>query len=135
MTRTYAPSDMWVTAPGAPLLLDGHWDESERLANYGLTREVERQHRMCAGDFQYILALLAAVRGDDDSNRNPLRRIDWLGSPRGALSLQYASMRARALSAIGQGDFEQAYQFAAAVSRQGYSRHMSARQCSLYGPR
>jgi len=98
---------------------DGHWDESERLANYGLTREVERQHKMCAGDFQYILALLAAVRGDGDSNRTLCDELTGLAVSRGALSLQYASMRARALSAIGRGDFEQAYQFAAAVSPPG----------------
>lgn len=100
----------------------GQWDESERLANYGLTRELERQHRMCAGDFQYILALLAAARGDDNSNRDLCDELTGLAVPRGALNLQYASLRARALNAIGRGDFEQAYQFAAAVSAPGMFR-------------
>jgi DNA-binding CsgD family transcriptional regulator len=42
-----------------------------------------------------------------------------LAVPRGILSVQYGSLRARALAAIGRGDFEQAYRFAAAISRPG----------------
>jgi len=99
--------------------LAGQWDESDRLANEGLTRAVEQQHRLRAGDFRYVLALLAAVRGDADSNRALCDELTSLAVARGVLLLQYGSLRAGALAAIGRGDFEQAYRLAAAVSPPG----------------
>jgi DNA-binding CsgD family transcriptional regulator len=99
--------------------LAGQWDESEQLADEGLTLAVEEQHRLRAGDFQYILALLAAVRGHDDSSQALCDAMTSTAGPRGALTLQRGSLRARALAAIGRGDFDQAYRFAAAVSPPG----------------
>jgi len=99
--------------------LTGQWDESERLANEGLTRAVEQRNSLHAGEFRYVLALLLAVRGDDDSNRALCDELSSLATRRGVLAFQYGSLRARALAAIGRGDFQQAYQFAAAVSPPG----------------
>jgi len=99
--------------------LTGQWDESERLVSEGIAGAVEQQNRLRVGDFRYVLALLAAVRGHDDSNRILCDELTSLAVPRGALSLQRGALHARALAAIGRGDFEQAYQCAAAVSPPG----------------
>jgi len=99
--------------------LTGQWDESERLVSEGITGAEKQQNRLQVGDFRYVLALLAAVRGHDDSNRTLCDELTNLGVSRGALSLQRGALHARALAAIGRGDFEQAYQCAAAVSPLG----------------
>jgi DNA-binding CsgD family transcriptional regulator len=99
--------------------LAGKWDESARLANEGLTIVVKQQHRLREFDFRYVLALLAAVRGDNDSNRAHCDELTNLAVVRGALTVEYGSLRARALAAIGRGDFEQAYRCAVAVSPPG----------------
>jgi len=85
---------------------------------------------MCAGDFQLYPGAIAAVRGDDDSNRTLCDELTGLAVPRGALSLQYASMRARALSAIGREISSKPTNSRSSESARDYSRHMSARQCS-----
>jgi len=99
--------------------LTGHWEESERLANEGLGRAKGRHHPLRTSSLRYILALVAAVRGDDDSNRALCDELTSWAVPQGVLSVHYGSLRARALAALGRGDFEQAYQFAAAVSPPG----------------
>jgi DNA-binding CsgD family transcriptional regulator len=99
--------------------LAGQWVESERLANEGLVRALEQRQWLRTGEFRYVLALLAAVRGDDDSNRALCDELTSVAIARGALNLQHGSLHARALAAIGRGDFEQGYRFAAAVSPPG----------------
>jgi DNA-binding CsgD family transcriptional regulator len=99
--------------------LTGQWVESERQANEGLARALEQQHQLRAGEFRYVLALLAAARGDDDSNRAQCDELTSVAHARSALTLQYGSLRARALAEIGRGDFEQAYRHAAAISPPG----------------
>jgi AAA ATPase domain len=45
----------------------GLWDESERLANEGIKRTVGLQYWLGTCDFSYVLALIAAGRGDDEA--------------------------------------------------------------------
>jgi len=99
--------------------LIGQWDESERLANEGIKRTVGLQYWLSTCDFSYVLALIAAGRGDDDLNRTLCDELSSWAAPRGALAVEHASAHARALAAIGRGDFEQAYRFASAVSPPG----------------
>jgi DNA-binding CsgD family transcriptional regulator len=97
----------------------GLWDESERLANEGIKRTVGLQYWLGTCDFSYVLALIAAGRGDDDLNRALCDELSRWAAPRGALAVEHASAHARALAAIGRGDFEHAYRFASAVSPPG----------------
>jgi len=99
--------------------LTGQWDESEKLANEGLGRAKGQHHPPRTWSFRYVLALVAAVRGDDDSNRTLCDELTSWAIPQGVLSVHYGSLRARALAALGRGDFEQAYQFAVAISPPG----------------
>jgi AAA ATPase domain len=97
----------------------GRWDEAERFANEGIERTVGQPALLHSWNFRYVLALVAATRGDDAVNRALCDEMTSLAVPRGALAIQFASLRARTLAAIGRGDFEQAFRFAAAVSPPG----------------
>jgi len=97
----------------------GQWDESERLADEGIKRTTGQQYGLGTRDFKYVFALLAAGRGDHDANRARCDELSSWAAPRGALAVEHASAHARALAAIGRGDFEEAYRFAAAVSPPG----------------
>jgi len=97
----------------------GRWDEAERFANEGIERTVGQPDLLHSWNFRYVLALVAATRGDEAANRALCDEMTSLAVPRGALAVQFASLRARALAAIGRGDFEQAFRFAAEVSPPG----------------
>jgi DNA-binding CsgD family transcriptional regulator len=99
--------------------LSGRWDESERLASEGIKRTEHEQYRYRTFEFQHIRALLTAARGDDDANRAACDEMTSWAEPRQCRAIQYASLHARALAAIGRGEFEQAYRFASAVSPPG----------------
>jgi len=96
----------------------GQWDESEQLAR-GLSSAEGQESRLLGCHARYILALLAAVRGDDNSNQALCDELTSWAALRTALSIQYTALHARALAAIGRGDFDQAYQWAAAISPPG----------------
>jgi len=99
--------------------LTGQWDDAQRLAEEGI-RLAEGQEpglRLCHA--RYMLALVAAVRGDYHSNRALCDDLTGWAAPRGALRVHYGALHAGALAMIGLGDFEQAYRLAAAVSPPG----------------
>jgi DNA-binding CsgD family transcriptional regulator len=99
--------------------LTGQWDESAQHAHEGIHRVAEQQHWLRGWRYRYVLALLAGARGDDEANRALCEELTSWAVRRGVLTVQYASLRAGALAAIGRGDFEQAYRFSAAVSPPG----------------
>jgi len=96
----------------------GRWDEAERLASEGVQLS-EVQAAIHVWRFRYVRALLAAVRGDDDTNRALCDELTSWATPRGALGVQRNSLHARTLATIGRSDFEEAYRSAAAVSPPG----------------
>jgi DNA-binding CsgD family transcriptional regulator len=112
-----------VAATLLPLCLDdfgtGMWEKLESDAdacmatcrNYDLPVYVTLGH--------YCPALMAAARGDDKEARDLADEISRWAEPRRADLLVDLAERARALTALGRGDFEAAYRHAAAISPAG----------------
>ena len=97
----------------------GQWDEAGRLAGEGLGLCQAHGYRLLAWLLQYGQALLAAARGDYDTAEQLTDEITRWAGPRGGRAVQAYACHARTLAAMGQGDFERAYQQAAAVSPAG----------------
>ena len=97
----------------------GQWDEAGRLAEEGLGLCRAHGYRLLAWLLQYGQAVLAAARGDYDTAEQLTDEITRWAGPRGGRAVQACACHARALAAMGQGDFERAYQQAVAVSPAG----------------
>ena len=97
----------------------GQWDEAGRLAEEGLGLCQAHGYRLLAWLLQYGQALLAAARGDYDTAEQLTDEITRWAGPRGGRAVQACACHARTLAAMGQGDFERAYQQATAVSPAG----------------
>ena len=97
----------------------GQWDEARRLAGEGLGLCQAHGYRMLAWLLQYGQALLAAACGDYDTAEQLTDEITRWAGPRGGRAMQAYACHARTLAAMGRGDFERAYQHAAAVSPAG----------------
>ena len=97
----------------------GQLDRAGRSAEEGLqiAREVGRSEHLWA--FQLPLATIAAIRGDRSKVDDFVTEMrDW-ASPRGAHLVEHHCDHVRCLLALGQGDFETAYEAAASVSPPG----------------
>jgi hypothetical protein len=103
----------------------GLWDDAESIV-----LAVTHGSELLIWPSRYVLALLAAARGDVDTNRRLFDELTNWAAPRGARLVQRSALHARALAAIGQGDFDHAYQLLTAIARQGNSRRTSAPRCS-----
>jgi len=97
----------------------GQWAEAERLADEGL--DVCRQHgyRFFIWYFLYAKAALAAVRGEHAMSQALADQVIRWALPRGVHGAEKQVRHALVLSAIGRGDFEDAYRQAIAVSPAG----------------
>jgi DNA-binding CsgD family transcriptional regulator len=108
-------------------VLSGRWDEVEPLASEGI--ELCHRHGFPLGEWvlHYHHALVAAGRGDHESVRQLTETINNWGAPRGIRLAQNSSNQARELDALGDGNFEYAYQLATAICPAGslppYSLH------------
>ena len=97
----------------------GEWGEAAELAAEGLRVSEERGGRFFAWYFRYHLALLAAVEGRfETSEALAGQMIGWAGA-RGVRTAEVFARHALVLAGLGQGDFESAYQHAAAMSPPG----------------
>jgi DNA-binding CsgD family transcriptional regulator len=67
----------------------------------------------------HVQALLAAGRGDYDTTRALTDQMIQWAAPRRARAIQAYAWQARGLAALGRGDYEEAYQQAAAISPAG----------------
>lgn len=99
--------------------LTGEWEEAGRLADEGLRVCAEHDYQFFTWYFQYIQALLTAVRGSFESSRALADRIGQWAVPRGAFGAIAFANHARVLADLGEGDYESAYQHAAAMSPPG----------------
>ncbi len=97
----------------------GRWDEAEQLLDEALRLCETHGYRLLGWPGQFVSALLAASRGDNDTMQALTDNMAQSATPRGALTVQQYCCHARALAAIGRGDFEDAYQQASAVSPAG----------------
>lgn len=97
----------------------GRWDEAGRLAAEALTLCDTHGYQLLSSPGQLCLALLAAARGDDETVRTRTDELTGWGVPRGARRVVIYAHEARALAALGRGDFEDAYEAAAAACPPG----------------
>jgi DNA-binding CsgD family transcriptional regulator len=105
----------------------GRWDEVEPLVTEGLTLCETHAFPMGEWVLRYHLALVAAGRGEHESVRQLTESINNWAAPRSVRLAQNGSNLARELDALGEGNFEYAYQLATAISPAGtippYSLH------------
>ena len=97
----------------------GQWDEIGPLADEGLAVCREHGYRFFTWYFQYAWAALAAVRGDVAACRELTDQVIRWAVPRGVHGAEAQIRHALVLSAIGRGDFEDAYNQATAISPAG----------------
>ncbi|MFD8722334.1 AAA family ATPase [Streptomyces sp. NPDC059629] len=97
----------------------GRFTEAEALAREGLAMAEELGHRLAGFRLASQLALVAAVRGDAETVGTLTRTILAWSEPRRLGLLQVSARQARALLALGQGDYETAYRDCALVSPPG----------------
>lgn len=99
--------------------MTGQWDESAQLAAEGLKLCEAHDYQMMARFFQADQAMLAAVRGDDDTVHALEQQISAWTALGGVDNVKCGVMYAAALAALGRGDYEEAYRKASAVSPPG----------------
>jgi DNA-binding CsgD family transcriptional regulator len=99
--------------------LAGQWDEVAQVCDEGLGLCDVHGYRLLAWPGLFLQALLAAARGDDDQTQALTDQMTRWASPRRIGSVQSYAAHAKALAALGRGDFETAYQQATAVSPAG----------------
>ena len=93
--------------------------EAAELAAEGLRVSEERGGRFFGWYFRYHQALLAAVEGRFDTSRALAGQIIGWAGPRGARAAQFWAHHPLVLADLGQGDYENAYQHATAMSPAG----------------
>ncbi|SDN97814.1 ATP-binding protein [Actinacidiphila guanduensis] len=99
--------------------LSGRWDECDELATEGLRLCEDSGYRFFTWYFWYCRAVVAAARGDDGPAGRLADRISAFATPRGVGTALHYARHVRTLAGIVRGDFEAAYQQAAAVSPPG----------------
>ncbi len=97
----------------------GDWDNTLALAGEGTGDAAGHGYGFTHILFTYGLASVAAGRGDEETLRRHCDTIEAWARPRQFQLLLTAVNEARARAAIGRGDFEEAYQLAAAVTPPG----------------
>jgi DNA-binding CsgD family transcriptional regulator len=97
----------------------GQWDEAETLAREGLDLAAAHGHHLFEGQLRCHLAFIAAARGNVDLARVLSDEITTWAAPRGIGLTQAFVWRARAIAALGQGDYEDAYLQASRITPPG----------------
>ncbi len=97
----------------------GRWEEARRTAEEAVELGEELGYRLAGLPGVCCLALLAAVEGDGETAWTLADEIIAWAGPRGVRAVEYSAHRARALSALAAGDFEEAYRQAQAISPPG----------------
>jgi len=99
--------------------LSGTWDDALTSSAEASVLCEEYGYPLLGAMAWSYQALIAAVRGDHDRALALADQITGWGGPRRALLLTQGAAHARALDAAGRGDFEAAYEHAAAVTPPG----------------
>ena len=98
---------------------EGRWTAAEDLATEALEACADRGLPLLAAPARWCLALVAAARGDDAVVGALTDELTAWGVPRGARQLVVHAGQARALAALGRGDFEDAWREATAPGPPG----------------
>ncbi len=97
----------------------GRWDDAAELAVEGHTLCDNHDYRFFAWYFDYIQAVVAAAQGDAETAAALTEEIVRWATPRGTHGARFFACHARALAALGKGDYETAYQHACTLSPPG----------------
>ena len=97
----------------------GRWDEADTLVAEGAQACLANGHLLFVQNFHYLGGLMAAGHGDHDRAREQAEGLIRWGASRHANLMETWAAHISALDAIGRGDFEAAYQNAAAISPSG----------------
>jgi DNA-binding CsgD family transcriptional regulator len=100
-------------------IFTGQWEEAGQLAREGLQVCHEHGYRFFSWYFRWVQAVVAAVRGDHRTSRELADEVIRWAVPRGVHGAEAQARHALVLSAIGRGDFEDAYRHATAISPAG----------------
>jgi DNA-binding CsgD family transcriptional regulator len=98
---------------------EGRWDDAARAADDAVAWSESLDSRLIALPAVYCQALLAAAGGNEVAVRSLTDELLGWGAPRGATMLDHFAARARALAALGRGDYEEAYRLYASISPPG----------------
>src|SRR3954453_8952850 len=97
----------------------GRWDEAGEMAGQGVDLGHAHRYRLLTWPGYLVRALLAASRGDDGTVRTLSNAMISWAAPRGARTVETYAWHARALSALGHGRYEEAYQAASRIRPAG----------------
>jgi AAA ATPase domain len=99
--------------------LTGEWEEAHALADEGLRLCGAHGYRALAWPLWFGKAMIAASRGDADTARSVSTEMDRWAETRGVRIVQLYAGHARALAALGQGEFDMAYTELVAINPPG----------------
>jgi DNA-binding CsgD family transcriptional regulator/tetratricopeptide (TPR) repeat protein len=99
--------------------MTGQWDQAQQLFQESIDLSDTHGYGLRSVSGWYGHALLTAVRGDDRTTIALTDKMTRWAALRGVRAATHYARHARTLAAIGRGDFEDAYQQAAAISPPG----------------
>jgi DNA-binding CsgD family transcriptional regulator len=97
----------------------GLWDASAELADEGLRTCTAHGYDLVAWPFRLVQGLIAAARGEDATALAVADRMTRWALPRGVGAVRVMAEHVRALTALGQARFDDAFSCAAAISPAG----------------
>jgi DNA-binding CsgD family transcriptional regulator/tetratricopeptide (TPR) repeat protein len=104
---------------GFDAFLTGQWDSLVEIADEGVSLSDTHNYGLLRWPTRSLQALLAAARGDSITARAIADEVTGWAVPRRAEATHMYVLHARALDAIGRGDFENAYRHASAITPAG----------------
>jgi DNA-binding CsgD family transcriptional regulator len=104
---------------GLDQVMTGEWDEVRPLAEEHVELCRSRNYRLLECMGLYLLAMLAAARGDHDAVTALTDRMTMWATPRGAGLVVRIAAQAKMLDALGRGDFDDAYRYATTITPAG----------------
>jgi DNA-binding CsgD family transcriptional regulator len=99
--------------------LDGRWEEAARTAEEGIAWSESLGYELIALAGTYALAMVAAARGDEPATRSLTDGLQTWAAPRGLTMVEHFASRARGLSALGGGDYEDAFRLLTSIGPVG----------------
>jgi DNA-binding CsgD family transcriptional regulator len=97
----------------------GQWDQAKQHVDEALDLCNEHGYLLYGALARQMLAVLAAARGDYETSQALTDSMLQWATPRQLRSIQCQAWGVRALTALGRGDFEEAYQQAEKISPGG----------------
>jgi DNA-binding CsgD family transcriptional regulator len=97
----------------------GDWDQAGQLADEGIKLSEAHEYGLLAWQGRWCNAVIAAGRGDFATVATLADEMTRWAVPRRAVMVQHYRHHAKELAALGQGDYEEAYEQATAITPAG----------------